>query len=525
MHTFRLLLAVGAALIAGLALAGLFPVALIAAAVLVPLLVVLYFIEVDVYEDEPWRVMALTIAWGATAGIAVGFLAESVRGGGATLQSQTTSHAVLWNGMLIPLIGFVLVLAGPLVLLHYRKFDDVLDGVTFGGACAVVFAGAELLTRSSTFLAAGLEPPGLVTPWTVRLLTLGVAVPILAAAAVGAASGALWLRYRAPERDRERLGALGHPVVAVPVAAGLLVGSALLQLYLDRWAALAALLALAFVALVWLRQLIHLGLVEEAAEVEAGPPQRCANCGRETPRHSFCAHCGVALRALPKREHRHRRWARTAAWFVAGLAALVGVAVTVMAAVQPGGVGAQCPAGQVCAKPPQFSGGGERATLKTWTSGLGVSLAYDPSAWHVDSLDSHTLALTYRGELALVVEASRAAESPGRLVARKLDALRGRYSDLELDPVASHQPASSAIGSVPAVAEAFAGHDTDGRPVEALVEAAASHGLSVLVSAWTSQQAHTSGSGLSTPFDVLVNADVVLQSIHWPFEPATGGRT
>ena len=135
------------------------------------------------------------------------------------------------------------------------------------------------------------------------------------------------------------------------------------------------------------------------------------------------------------------------------------------------------------------------------------------------------LALTYKDQLALVVEASPAGETPERLVAGKLDDLRGRYSDLELDPVASHQPASPAIGSVPAVGEAFAGHDTDGRPVEALVEAAASHGLAVLVSAWTSQQAHTSGSGLSTPFDVLVNADVVLQSIHWPFEAIGGGRT
>jgi hypothetical protein len=106
-----------------------------------------------------------------------------------------------------------------------------------------------------------------------------------------------------------------------------------------------------------------------------------------------------------------------------------------------------------------------------------------------------------------------------------VDDLRGRYSDLELDQVASHQPVSPAIGSVQAIGEALAGHDIDGRPVEALVEAAASHGLAVLVSALTSQQPHTSSSGLSTPFDVLANADVVLQSIHWPFEPATGGRT
>ena len=86
---------------------------------------------------------------------------------------------------------------------------------SFGGACAVSFAGAELLTHSSTLLGSGLEPAGLVTPWVLRLLTLGFAVPVLAAAVVGGAAGALWLRYRAPRRDRERLKLLGHPGIAV----------------------------------------------------------------------------------------------------------------------------------------------------------------------------------------------------------------------------------------------------------------------------------------------------------------------
>ena len=186
----------------------------------------------------------------------------------------------------------------------------MLDGVTFGAASAVMFAGAELLTHSSTFLAAGLQPAGLVTPWTLRLLTLGFAVPILAAASVGSATGALWLRYRAPQADRGKLALLGHPLFAVVLAAVLLVSGALVQLYLGRWAALAALVGLDVLALLWLRQLIHLGLLEEAAEIEVGPPRRCPNCGRETPWHSFCAYCGVSLRALPKSGRPHQRHGR-----------------------------------------------------------------------------------------------------------------------------------------------------------------------------------------------------------------------
>ena len=90
----------------------------------------------------------------------------------------------------------------------------MLDGVTFGGAAAVTFAGAELLTHSSEFLSGGLAPVGLVAPWTLRVLTLGVAVPVLAAAAIGALAGALWLRFRAPQTDSRPHKLLAQPVLA-----------------------------------------------------------------------------------------------------------------------------------------------------------------------------------------------------------------------------------------------------------------------------------------------------------------------
>ena len=525
MDTFRVLLALGTALIGALALAGLFPVALIAAAVVVPLLVVLYLREVNVYEDEPLRVLGLTAVWGALVGVGVGFLADAVRSRDATLASPTTGREVLWHGVLIPLIGFAAVLVGPVALLRYRKFNELLDGVTFGGAAAVVFAGAELLTHSSTFLAAGLEPAGLVTPWTVRLLTLGIAVPVLAAAAVGSAAGALWLRFRAPRRDRERLGLLGHPIVALPLAAVLLVASALVQLYLGRWAALAAVAGLAVFALAWLRQLIHLGLLEEAAETEIGRPLTCPNCGRETPRHTFCAHCGVSLRALPKSGRPHHRRARVHALarFGVALAVLVGIAVAVMAAVEPGSAGSPCPVHQACANPPRAAATeppsqGAPANETTWKSSLGVQLTYDASRWHVHAVSDRRLDLTNANHLLeLLVETRNARDtSQEQLLANKVGFLRGRYPDLDLD--SSHQPASAAIGSVDGLGEAFAGHDRDGRPVEALIEVASAAGVSVAVTTWVSQQAHTSRNGEATPFDVLVNADALLETFRWPFE-------
>ncbi|HTP20692.1 MAG TPA: hypothetical protein VMJ65_13865, partial [Solirubrobacteraceae bacterium] len=69
---FRLALGLGTTAVIVLAALQLFPVALIAAALLFPTLVVLYFVDVNVYEDEPIWVMGLTIGWGAVAGIGFG---------------------------------------------------------------------------------------------------------------------------------------------------------------------------------------------------------------------------------------------------------------------------------------------------------------------------------------------------------------------------------------------------------------------------------------------------------------------
>jgi hypothetical protein len=118
-------------------------------------------------------------------------------------------------------------------------------------------------------------------------------------ATMGAAVGAVWLKVRAPIRDRRALGRLGSPYVAVPLAAALLVLAAIAQLELASGLALAIIAVLAVVALLWLRQVIHVGLLEEALLIEDAPIITCANCGHRTRRGSFCEYCGIALAALP----------------------------------------------------------------------------------------------------------------------------------------------------------------------------------------------------------------------------------
>ncbi len=300
MATFRVSLALGAATVVALAALGLFPVALIAAVVLVPLITVIYLYDVDVYEDQPLYVVGLTMFGGALGGVAVALLARALAPADASFASGYSGEDVLVRGVLIPLVSTLVILLPALALLRYPKFNDVLDGSTFGAASAISFTAAEVFVTSLSFLASGLSPDGVFVGWTLRLLTIALAAPVLTAAVMGSAAGALWLRYRAPVEDRAALGALGRPAIALPAAALVLVGAALAQLYLPAGASLAVLAVLAAAGLVWLRRVIHLGLIQEAGEREVGPDITCVNCGRPTPQHTFCGECGVALGALPK---------------------------------------------------------------------------------------------------------------------------------------------------------------------------------------------------------------------------------
>ena len=297
---FRVSLVLGTAVVAGLTVGRLFPVALISAALLVPLLAALYLTEVEVYGAEPVWALVLTMGWGAAAGVLIGKLALSAEPSTAELLRSGASAGTLVNGVALPLAGLALLLGGPLLLLRFRRFDEVLDGATFGAVAGASFAGAEAITYGVDLLGQGLRPGGTILPWLWRVLSISVAAPVLAMSAAAAICAAVWLRYRAPMRDAGALGPLGHPAVAAGLGALLVVGGALGSTFLPAGWWLVWLIAFDVVALVVLRLIIHVGLLEESADRPIGPPITCPNCGATTARHTFCGHCGVSLQALPK---------------------------------------------------------------------------------------------------------------------------------------------------------------------------------------------------------------------------------
>jgi hypothetical protein len=297
--SFRHAFWLGLAVVAGLAITGFYPVALVVAAMFIPILFSLYFIEVDLYERAPLPAVAATLAWGILVGVLMGLLERAASGSGSADSGADPTQAVLAT-IGLALLGAALAALGPLSLMRHRAFNDVLDGATFGAIAGAAYAATAGLVRAGSLITAGLRPGGDPLPWLVRLVTLGVIQPILLAATVGAVCGAFWLRYRAPVRDRAALGRLGRPALAV-LAGLVLVGlTAWARTILDVAGGLVVATIAAAFGLVWLRAAIHLGLMEEAKEAEVGPPMRCRNCGQMTPGHTFCGWCGISLQALPR---------------------------------------------------------------------------------------------------------------------------------------------------------------------------------------------------------------------------------
>jgi len=465
---FRVALGFGAVMVVALAAARLVPVALITAALLLPLLTILYLRDVDVYEDEPVRVVTLTMLWGAIAGIALGLLTRGLTSTGAAYVTQSRGTTILAQGILLPLLGLAVSLLGPIVLLRYRRFNDVLDGVTFGAATAAAFAGAEVITYGFSVLSGGLHAAGAVGELVLRTLTVAVAIPVLEMATVAAVAAAGWLRYRAPVRDRDVLGRLGNPFVALIGAAILIALAFSLQPLMATVWWLLCLLALDALALLWLRRMIHLGLLEEAAEIPIGPPITCVNCGAQTPRHTFCISCGISLQALPKQRPQEgaswrggERGNRLGGLAIAGVFAVLfvvagGVVVGISLLAAPAPPTSVCPFHRECANPPRSAPppafaalspalAGERAFV---SSGLGYRIEFSSDFTVTDRSATGVVFAPRNGSnfFLSVAGASAANVTPAQLLQAVLTSLRRSVPNLQADSDPKREIPASALG-------------------------------------------------------------------------------
>jgi hypothetical protein len=280
------------------------------------------------------------------------------------------------------------------------------------------------------------------------------------------------------------------------------------------------------------------GLLEEAAEVEIGPPTHCLNCGRDTPSHAFCVHCGIALRALPKTARRESqpplaRQALVPASFALAVATAVGLAAGVVSLTKAGPVQPPCIAGRPCGQPPHGPPVRGRpvpharasavpfARGHKWTSGVGASIRYDPRSWSAveDTAEALELHMTDPTLLVRIVAVPAVSAKPFNLLNAQLASAEDRYLGLVEDDEAEHELLEPLVGYVHGTGGMYRATanlpPSPGARVELAFEAATSGSATVLVRATTYERAQSAKEGFSSPFPVLETVDELLQTFEW----------
>jgi hypothetical protein len=434
-------------------------------------------------------------------------------------------------------VGVALMLVGPIVLLRYRRFNETLDGATFGTATAATFAAAQAVVVGAGVLGGGLRPAGAAAPWVARLLAIAVATPVLAMSAVGASAAALWLRYRAPVKDRSVLGPLGLPVLAVSIAALLVIAGAIGETFMAPGLWLAWLVLLDVMGIVLLRRAIHVGLLEEADEIEIGPEITCANCAARTASHTFCGNCGIALKALPNvrgsdRSARARgastgrlngggRGSRRIAIFAVVTAGIAGVAIAISALAAPPARKPPCHFGRLCGAPPVLPHALARALVtfpgySAWkSSALGYGLRYNSGDWQIASEDPRSVVLQAGDGFSLleVGAVPTASATPRQALDAKLASLKAQLLGMVSDTDPSDELLGTNVGLRPGPGAVYQGTVNTPQgpqaPVAVAIMAATDGNVTVVVTAIAP------GNDTGQRAAVYSRADDVINSVEW----------
>jgi hypothetical protein len=298
---------------------------------------------------------------------------------------------------------------------------------------------------------------------------------------------------------------------------------------LELRAAVALSAVLAVVAVVWLRQLIDAGLRGEAAERPIGPEIACANCRDLTPRHTFCAWCGIALAALPKgreseedgfvagSEPARLRSRLVLAVFAGALVSVAVVSSGALASLAPAEQPQTCFPGQPCGGPPSASP--LVVSGEAWKSSGGVALEFDAGRWEIEGADDSMLRLVSRdGGGSLEIRVEQARDGP----TSEVHGLpRWLKSPTRLELPVPHGPNIGYVDGRGAWYEGLLDSPQGPRQTVTVATLSSGHALtSVSVSAVFFGPAEQAFAGEAK---LRSSVDTILNTVTWPLGPA--GRT
>lgn len=312
-QTYRIALVVALTVALLAAIFGAVPIAVLVAAFAIPIVYIVYLYDVNLWEDEPVPVtigafvgtgilsLLFTLLWTRFQDSPARLSGLDVGGGGPQ------PGQLLLVGVLVPIIAHVLIQIGPVYLASRPKFDDLMDGFTFGVISGVAYSTFDTLVRHQDALFGGMASGVNGLDWVALIFLEGLIKPLIfgtAAGIAGAEFSGLGEGYDGftPRYFR----GLAEAIVATIAYQ---TGAYLLSFLPSTQGLVLTLiwgLLILGVLILRVRNVLHVGLMEAALEhaarshAEIGPTGElsfCAAC--EMPLvagASFCNACGTAVR-------------------------------------------------------------------------------------------------------------------------------------------------------------------------------------------------------------------------------------
>ena len=137
---------------------GIVPAIIAAVVAFTPAMIYLFpLIWLDRYDPEPLWLLALSFAWGALVAVLVSAVANTVIDAAVTLSFSEDAGDLAGAIISAPIFEEGSKGLGLLILLIFfrRYFDDILDGIVFGGVIALGFATVENVLYYGSALAGG----------------------------------------------------------------------------------------------------------------------------------------------------------------------------------------------------------------------------------------------------------------------------------------------------------------------------------------------------------------------------------
>jgi len=227
-------------------------------------------------------------------GVVVTIISDAIFNESSPLKLSPGAGFIVGSTIILPLIQEVIKPLPVLVLRGQGKFSETIDGLTFGVAAALGFAGAESIVQFSKVIAT--EPVHTTSAnWLFPILGITVLTPLLQGTCTGVIVAVLWK----PSRLSNPLYMLGLPLAF----GGHVLYSAISQVLQDNDVNAAIILffqaAVVGGMLVYIRHLVHSALLEEAKDF-GFQVVTCPHCRRTVGAAGFCPDCGGAISAGPR---------------------------------------------------------------------------------------------------------------------------------------------------------------------------------------------------------------------------------